>query len=286
MSGTGLQLAVLSCAILQVEVDVAVAVTLCLVIDGRVCHAHLLTDAGHQVGSLIDSAVFKCFFEEEECTLVVFLGQVTGSQRAVSTRNLVRIAIIDKDFQRLLSQPHRQQVVADALWVQVFHCGQVVVDELLTIAIVYQMLGQSLQGIGNEECTTRMPGHEVATHQVVELLLVHLSLCAGDDDAAGTYVIKVVHQLRRVLFYKVCHSEHGLRRLPLQAYIIIIGRRDDGHLCFSIAQSGPLAVIERATVFVYALQTLQRFFAVVVELTVGRATLAQAHLLYVGHEQL
>ena len=52
--GTRLELAVLSCLLLQVEVAVAVVVAGNLVVDGGIGHAKLLAYAGHEVGCLQD----------------------------------------------------------------------------------------------------------------------------------------------------------------------------------------------------------------------------------------
>ena len=90
---TGFELAVLACLFLQVDIDVSVIVTLGFVIDGRVSHRQLLTNTGHQVGSLIDERIRECSVQIVEGRIVVALGMVARCQRSVGARNLIDVAI-------------------------------------------------------------------------------------------------------------------------------------------------------------------------------------------------
>ena len=105
LAGTGLELTVLTSGLLQVEVEVAVVVALRLVVDGGIGHAELFADGSHEVGGLIDERVGECLFEVVERRFVVADLSETGCESTVGTGNLVDVAILFEDVQRVLCEP-------------------------------------------------------------------------------------------------------------------------------------------------------------------------------------
>ena len=75
------------------------------------------------------------------------------------------------------------------------------------------------------------------------------------------------------------------RRLGKQTYIIIIGGTDDGILRRGVGHAAQQTGIECRFLFLDAIETLLSTLAVVVELTVARHSLTEAHLLDVGNKQ-
>ena len=103
------------------------------------------------------------------------------------------------------------------------------------------MLGESLKGVGGEEGVVALSGDEEAAHQVVELLLVDLLLCALGDDASRADVIEPVEQLGGVALHLVrVDGVEGLDGLFLQTHIIIIGGVDDGVFALGIMEPAQL----------------------------------------------
>ena len=105
LAGTGLKLTVLTGGLLQVEVEVAVVVALRLVVDGSIGHAELFADGSHEVGSLIDERVGERLFEVVERRFVVADLSEAGGEGTVGTGNLVDIAVLFEDDERVLRQP-------------------------------------------------------------------------------------------------------------------------------------------------------------------------------------
>ena len=146
------------------------------------------------------------------------------------------------------------------------------------------MLCQRLQRIGGKIVAARLFGQQIATQQIVELLLVDFRLCALADDATRAYVIEVVKILCRVTLV-VGGRLQGCRRLPLEAYIIIIGRGDYRHLALGIVEPSLLPVVKRRTLLINSEQSPLGPLTVVIELTVFRHSLAETHELYLADEQ-
>ena len=148
------------------------------------------------------------------------------------------------------------------------------------------MLGQRFERVGDEVGVVVDQGYLVTTHQVVELLLVDFGLCAGGDDAASSDVVEIVQPLRGVGLDVRPDGFEGLDGLPFQSYIIIIGGVGDGQFGLGVEQPSAVVVRQLVALFVDALQCRGGALAVVVEGAVAGASLADAHLLYVGNEQL
>ena len=281
LSGTGLQLAVLSRLLLQVEIKVAVLVAVGFVVDSGVGHAQLLIDAGHEVGRLHYGGIGQRLVQIVECRLIVANGSAAGGQRAIGTRRLIDVAIVLEHLQRLSGQADGHVTVSATIGtdqrqghVAAFGGGN-------------DMLGYTLQGIGHEVGIVATQGYLVTAQQMVHLLTVNLLGAAFGNDTSGADVVQIVQKLRRIAldgfgvdgFQRLC-------RLLLQAYIIIIGGGDNGQLRLAVEQSPPLAVVEYMALFVDAAQGGKGFLAVVVKILVARLSLAESHLLHIAYKQL
>ena len=120
---------------------------------------------------------------------------------------------------------------------------------------------------------------------MVELCLLDLSFCAFDNDAAGTYIVQIVQVLGRVLLHLFAYGIQGTDSLTRQSYIIIIGGGDNGQLALGIDQPLLLTFVKRRTLLVDTLQRTAGLLTIVVELTVARLALTQAHLLNIADQQ-
>ena len=79
LSGTGLQRAILTCLLLQIQINIAVQVAVCLIVDSSIGHAELLADAGHEVRSLVDNSILQGELQLLERLLVVVVGKIARS---------------------------------------------------------------------------------------------------------------------------------------------------------------------------------------------------------------
>ena len=192
LTGSRLQLTVLTGGLLKVEIQVTVIVALLLVVDGGKGHAQLLTDRGHQVGGLVDERIGEGLLEVIEGTFVVAYLTETGCERSVGTGYLIDIAVLFEDIQRVLGQPACQHILVHVLGIDEFQGGQVVGQQLSAAGVVHQVFRQGLEGVGRKKRIVGLTGHEEAAHQPVKLLLVDLLLGALGDDAAGTNIIEIV----------------------------------------------------------------------------------------------
>ena len=287
LTGSRLQLTVLTGGLLKVEILVAVIVALGLVVDGGKGHAQLLTDGGHKVGGLMDERVGKCLFEIIEGTLVIAYLTETGCERSVGTGYLIDVAILLEDAECVLGQPACQHVLVHIVRIDEFQGGQVVCQQLTAAGVVHQVFRQGLEGVGSKEWIVCLTGHEEAAHQLVELLLVDLLLGALGDDTAGSNVIEIVQPLSRItLDLSKINLTQGLDRFLLKTDVVIIGRVDDGILTLGISQTPLHTGREFVTLLIDTAQGLVGQLTELMELTVSRPTLTEAHLLYIGHHAL
>ena len=122
---------------------------------------------------------------------------------------------------------------------------------------------------------------------MVELLLDNLLLRPLSDDAARTYIIHIIKVLGRIAQHLAgMDAPQGLDALTLESYIIIIGGIDDGVLRLGIEQAVLIVGREQRALFIDAKDGLISQLAILMELTIARTTLTEAHLLHIGDELL
>ena len=111
------------------------------------------------------------------------------------------------------------------------------------------MLTHRLKGIGLPIHASTLLGKHVASYKIVPFCLVNLCLCAFSYYSAGTYLVEVVHELRRVFLYLAVGVYFKKRRLRLilKSYIIIIGRGDYGQFTLGINHTMELPLGEHVT---------------------------------------
>ena len=179
LTGTSLQLTVLTGGLLQVEVEVTIVVALHLVVDSCISHAELFTDRGHKVGRLVDDRVGKRLLEIEERRLIVTNLTEARGQCTIGTRRLIDIAIALEEIEGILCQITRQHilihigrsmsVVIAASTHQELHRRHIVDNEPFPVFRHHQVFGKSLDSIRGEEGIVAFPGEQETAHQVVEL---------------------------------------------------------------------------------------------------------------------
>ena len=150
------------------------------------------------------------------------------------------------------------------------------------------MLAHALQGLGFEEGISMGQRKLVAAHKIGELHVVSGILRVFFHDAAGTDVVEVVQQLGRVSLDSAVWVNllDGFNRLVSQSYVIEIGGADDVKVGFGIDNALSLMLIQTVHLFFDAIQARLGALAVVVEEFVLRFSLAETHVLNVGHEHL
>ena len=251
LTGTSLQLAILSGVSHQVDIDITVGITLCLVIHRRIGHTQLFTDTRHQVGCLVDDGIGECLFQIEKCGLVIANLTETRGQRTIGTCNLIDIAILHEERKCTLSQPAREHLLLYPFRINKLHGREIVVDQLPTIVLVHQMLRESLQRLGGKIGHPCPTGCQKTAHEGIELLLVDVLLSALGDDATCSDIIEVVQILGCVTLYLVrVDLFQCLDGLTLQSHIIIIGGVDDGIFRLGIAQDTLIAFGKQVTLLV------------------------------------
>ena len=128
-------------------------------------------------------------------------------------------------------------------------------------------------------------GYLETAQQAVHLLLKDFLCRPFGQNAAGTNVVEIVQELRRVLFHLLgVYGLQGLNRLLLKTYIIIIGGIDNGKLCLGIEQPAALALVQQVALFVDAVHACDSTLTEVIEVLVARAALTKAHLLNIAHQ--
>ena len=149
------------------------------------------------------------------------------------------------------------------------------------------MFRQGLKGIGRKKWVIAFACSKKAAHQLVELLLVYLLLCALRNNTTGTNIIKVIKILRCIALYLIgINRIKRIDRLLLQSYIIIISRVYNGILAFGIQQQPLVALGKLVALFVNASHSTVGHLTILVESAVVGTALAQTHLLNVSYQVL
>ena len=297
LTGTRLELAILSRGLLQVEVEVAVIVALGLIIDSRISHTELFADRSHQVGSLVDRRVRECLFEIVKCRLIVAYLSEAGSQRTISTSNLIDIAIAFEEIEGILCEVASKHILAHPFGIHLIgqsiglgkelHGRHIVTNQLMAILGHHEMFGKSLNGISSEIGIIGPSCQEETAHQMVELLLVDLLLGSLSDDATRPDVIEIVQELCRIADDLIgINRLQGINRLSLETYIIIIGGVDNGVFGLCIEQHPSVALREQRLIFLDTHHGQIGQFTILMELPVTRTSLTETHLLDIGHQEL
>ena len=139
LTGTRLQLTILTGSLLKIQVQITVIVALGFIVNSRIGHAELFTDTCHQVGSLINDRVRKCLLQIIEGRLVIAYLTITGCQCTIGARYLIHITILFEEIKCILSQPSCQHVVIDALRVDELHGRHIVLHQTSTEVGLHQV---------------------------------------------------------------------------------------------------------------------------------------------------
>ena len=284
---SGFQLAVLSCLLLHVEIDVAVDVAAGFIVDSRIDKAELLANAGHQVGSAVDGCVALQGVEQANFSrLIVVDAPEALGKRAIGSRRLIDVAIVRENLKSALGQIAGKERVGHFVRVQQSHGGQVVTHKAVAQFRILQMLAQSLQGLRLEERIAVVGGQLIAAKQVPHLRIERRLGQRLVDNAARTHIVEIVQQLRRVALDRTIRVDlrHCSRRLFEQAYIIKIGGLNNAELTLGIGKPIALMFIQTVDFLTDAMQAPLGPLAVVVEQLVLGLALAEAHVLHVGHK--
>ena len=242
---------------------------------------------GHKVWRLIDNTVSEGHLKIIECTLVIAYLTIAGSQRTISTRYLIHIAILFEKIERIFSQIASEHLLVYPVRIQKLHGGHVVSHELVSPCRFHQVLTECLQRIGHKVRHASLSRHQEATHQMVEFTLVDFLLCTFGNDTTSTDVVHIIKVLGRIAQHLVrTNLVQRLNRLTLKTHIIIIGGVHDGILCFCIEQTSEVVRREGTPFFVDTSQGAISQFAIFVEGAIVGTTLTKTHLLHISDEQL
>ena len=198
----------------------------------------LLTDTGHEVWCLIDGRIGECLLQIIEGRFIIINLTITGSQGTVGTGYLIDVAIKGEEMKGIFCEPSCQHVVVNTFGINELHGWQIVGQQLVAVIGIHEVFREGLESIGSEIGIISLTGMDEASQQHVELLLIDILLGTCSDDASRTYIIEIVQPLGRVVPEVVgINILNSINRLSLQAYIIIIGGSDNGHLRFCITQT-------------------------------------------------
>ena len=113
--------------------------------------------------------------------------------------------------------------------------------------------------------------------------MVDLLLCTLGDNTSGANVIEIVEELGCIAYHLVgINGSQSRYRLALQTYIIIIGGVDDGILRLGIEQPALIGWRQQRALLMDTAEGTIGQRTILMELTITRTTLTEAHLLDIG----
>ena len=288
LSGSRLKQAVLSCLLLQVEVEVTVVVALLLVVDGRIGQRQLLADRGHEIRrALYHGVALQRAPEVIDGALVILQHPVALGQRAVAASYLVDIAIAEEDIERALRQIAGQQRVGHIVDVDKLQPAAIVVKEFRPRLRIGQVLTDRLQAVGLPIRIIGVDGKEETVQQVFYFVLRDFVWVSVAQHASRTDVVIIVEQLGGIGIDHPLWVDliEGIVGLAGQSHIIEVSGQNNMVFAEGIDHALLLVGIELALFFLYSFQSPLGPLAEVVEVLVARLPLAEAHQLDVAYEK-
>ena len=165
--GTRLELAVLTCYLLKVKIQIAVQVAHGLVVECRIDHGELLSNGGHKVWRTIHAPVCcESVVKTDESRRIVVYVEITLRERSVSACLLIDVAIAAEEVESTQGKVARNERVCHLVYVHKLHL------------VVLKMFTYALQRVCFPIRIIILSREEITTHEIVELFLAYCFGCA------------------------------------------------------------------------------------------------------------
>ena len=172
--GTRLKLAVLTCYLLKVKIQIAVQVAHGLVVECRIDHGELLSNGGHKVWRTIHAPVCcESVVKTDESRRIVVYVEITLCERSVSTCLLIDVAIAAEEVESTQGKVAGNERVCHLVYVHKLHLLHVVAQKHGPHLVVLKMFTYALQRVCFPIRIIILSREEITTHEIVELFLAY-----------------------------------------------------------------------------------------------------------------